>query len=162
MLLCAQHDIRRSECDPYFGNTTLGFGDQIDLHRGVARQTRDLNGGAGRRVFTKKPGINLVHAPEFPQIPKVHGGLQNFSKVRAARFQNRGQVLEYAFGLGGDVTGDELAGGGVQGNLSGDENQISAADGLGIRANGGRCLWSGNLLFTHVSPPVNPESFQHI
>ena len=70
---------------------------------------------------------------------------------QARRLEDALEVLEHLFGLGLDVASShDLAGGGIQGNLAGEEDQVAEVDRLGVGPDGlGSPLAGDDLLGRH-------------
>jgi len=54
------------------------------------------------------------------------------------------EVFEDASGLFGDAARNEIAGVGIEGDLAGGEEGVAYADGLRVRADGGRGVFGGD------------------
>ena len=70
---------------------------------------------------------------------------------QAGLCQNRFDVAKGLPGLLGNAAGDKLAGGGVDGHLTGGDEKRAAVAGLRIGADGGGGLFGGNDLLHGVS-----------
>ena len=70
---------------------------------------------------------------------------------QAGLCQNRFDVAKGLPGLLGNAAGDKLAGGGVDGHLTGGDEKRAAVDGLRVGADGGGGLFGGNDLLHGVS-----------
>lgn len=132
----------------FWGSGWGGFGgDDLDFYEGVLGERGHGYGGAGGgddafggQVF----GVDLVHDGEVGHALEEDGGFDYVGEVEAGFVKDSANVLEDADGLLGDASGDELAGGGVEGNLSGEEEHASDANGLRVRADGGGCFAGGD------------------
>ena len=62
------------------------------------------------------------------------------SRIIQPILQNEADIAQHAFGLGLDVAGHQLSGGGVERDLSGTEKEVADADGVVVGANGWRGL----------------------
>ena len=89
------------------------------------------------------PGVKLPHilgsdiAGEVAEIRHEHRAFHDVGKRQALVVQNRLHVLQHAFGLRLDIAGDEVAGGRLNGNLPGAEQQVAGADAMVVGADGG-------------------------
>lgn len=81
-------------------------------------------------------GVDGVDGGEVGHVLDEQGGLHGAVDVGPRRAENGGQVAEDLFGLGLDPGGDGAAGR-VHRDLTGDEDEIADALGLGIGADGG-------------------------
>src|SRR5689334_23588929 len=107
-----------------------GEGDEIDFDADVAGEARDLDGGARGRTGREKARVNFVHFGELAHVLEKYGGADGFIERRAGGFDDGLKILQDAIGLRGDVAFDELAGGGIESDLAGNENEAVGADGL--------------------------------
>ena len=104
---------------------------RLDLDPGVARQARDLDGGAGRRLAREVLGVDRVHRGELVHVLEEHRRLHDAREAGSARLEHGGEVGEGAPGLRLDPL-RERAGGGIDRQLSGGEDQPAGPDSLGV------------------------------
>ena len=124
-----------------FPSVLDGYG--LDLDLGALGQVLDGEGGAGRALAVKEGGVDLVHGAEVRDVREQHGGLDDVLEAETGLGEDGADVLEALLGLALDILGGEGAGGGVDGQLAGDE---------GEPAGGGDALGVGCLLYTSPSP----------
>ena len=109
----------------------------LNFHSRVFRQCGDLNRGARREIFREIPRVNLIHAREVGEVRHENRGFNDIRERQLLVVQNRFHVLQDALGLGLDVAGNQVAGGRVNRDLAGAEQQIADAHGVVVRADGG-------------------------
>ena len=125
-----------------FPSVLDGYG--LDLDLGALGQVLDGEGGAGRAVAGEKGGVDLVHRAEVRDVREQHGGLDDVLEAETGLGEDGADVLEALLCLALDILGGEGAGGGVDGQLAGDEGELAGGgDALGV----GACL-----LYTSPSP----------
>src|SRR5581483_186337 len=111
-------------------------GRHLDLHLRPHRQRRDGDGGAGGIGLGDVGLVDLVDGGEVAHAGEEDGGLDDVREREARGTEDCLQVLERLAGLRGDVAGDQLAGGGIERDLAGDEDEVAAFDRRGIGADG--------------------------
>ncbi len=114
----------------------LGGGDALDLDEGSFREGLDGEGAAGRERGLEELGIDSVHRYEIVHIGEKHGGLQDFVEVGTGLFKDRLEVGQGLTCLGFHSPFRERAGGRVDRELAGNENETVMLDGLAVRADG--------------------------
>ena len=129
-------------------------GDDLDLYQSVLGQTGNFHSAAGRILaFGEEGGIHFVHGAEVVHVAEEHGGLENMVHGDAGLFQNGLHVGQGLAGLGLDALG-ERAGGGIDGQLAGSNDQAVELRRLGVGADGGggfRCADDGFNFITFLS-----------
>ena len=126
------------------GTAVVSDSDDFDFDARSFGQTGDLHGRTRRRLLFKIRAVNFVHGLEIGEIHEEDCGLDDVVEGQAFGFQNRSDVFHDAPGLHIDAAGNDLAGFGVERDLSGAINGRSNADGLRIGADGGGRIGSGN------------------
>jgi len=76
--------------------------------------------------------IDGIHCREVVHVFQEDGGLEDLGETGASGFEHRLQVFEDAGGLGFDASGNNLAGGRIERNLTGGIEKVSDANGLRI------------------------------
>src|SRR5271166_5371979 len=125
-------------------------GDNVDFDEHILGEAGDLDGGARGRIGSKMVRVDLVHGGEVVHAFQKDGGLDHLRQRAAGGGQNARDVLQNALGLRGDVSGNELLGGGIEGDLAGEKDEAVGLDGLGVRADGFGAGGGGDDL-THAS-----------
>ncbi len=93
-------------------------------------------------------GVDLVHGLEIGHVLQIDGGLQQPAEIDAGDGEHGLQVLEDLPGLGFHAAIDQLAGFRVNTDLSGYEQHVPPAHGLGIWPQGlGRPLGLEGMFF---------------
>src|ERR1035441_1814465 len=108
------------------------------------------SGRAGPEVAA----VDFVHGGEVSQVFQEDGAAENLLHANARSLQNGGEILEHAVGLGAYVSGYDLLSGGINGHLSGCENQALGSNGLRVGSDGLRGL-GGRDHFAHDSSCVS-------
>jgi len=111
--------------------------DDFDLHVGALGQAGDLHGGARREIFREILRVNIVHGNEVGEVGEKHGGFHDVGKGQSLVIENGLYILQHAVGLRLDAADDEAAILGIDGDLSGTEQEVANAHGVIIRAEGG-------------------------
>lgn len=93
-------------------------------------------------------GVDLVHRGEVVHIVQENGRFENVIHVRSGSSEDGAHVLERLLGLRADALG-ERAGGRVDGELTGGDDEAARLDSLRIRADRSRSAVRVNDLF-HV------------
>ena len=106
--------------------------DDFDFDAGGLRQAGHLDGGAGGEIAGEIFGVDFVHAGEVREVGQEHGALHDVGEGELLVVEDGLHILQHAFGLHLDVALDEVAGRGVDGDLSGAEEQIADAHGMVI------------------------------
>lgn len=129
--------------------------DDFDFDQRIARQARDGDGRAGRSGDAFRGQVlcvDGVHGGEVLHIFEEDDGLDDAGEIAAGGDEDGFDVFEDPRGLIGDGAGDDLTGGGIEGDLSGSVEEIAKANGLGIRADSGGSVLrrdGGLLRFVH-------------
>ena len=84
--------------------------------------------------------VHLVHGGEVAHVLQEHRGLHHAGHGGAGRLEDRRQVSQNQVRLLGDVAVPKLHGLGIQGDLTGTEDETAHHHGLGIGPDGGRCV----------------------
>src|SRR5690606_26898362 len=110
---------------------------RVDLELRALGQRRYLDGRTrGVRLVEVFRHHRIDHR-ELRQVGEVEADARDVVQRTAGRLADRAQVVEGTARLGGEVTGNEFAGGRVERDLSGQEDAAAGAHGLRIRADGG-------------------------
>jgi len=125
------------------------------LHAGRAREGGDLDGGASREIAGEILAVDLVHAGEVREVREEDGALHDVGKGQPLIVEDALHVFQHAAGLVLDVAGDELAGGRIDGNLPGAEQEVANADGVVVGTNGRRALGGFDDGFSHAAGELN-------
>ena len=96
-----------------------------------------MNGRAGGVGLVEVRCVNFVHGAEICNVGEEDGGLDHVLEGEAGGLQHGAQIFKHLGGLFHDTAFHQKTGGGIQGNLSGSNDQAVGADGLGIGAHGG-------------------------
>ena len=124
--------------------------DGLDLHQCALGQSAHFHGAAGGIVaLGKELGIHGVHGGKIAHILQEHGGLSHMIHGQAGRLHNGLHIGQGLAGLGGDIALHQVAGGGINGDLAGGDDEAAAVDGLGIGADGGRSAGGGDDILFH-------------
>ena len=124
-----------------FGCILFRAGYALHFHQGSLRKGFHGNGAAGRERGGEKLGIHLVHGAEIGHIGQKDGGFHDVAQRQAARLENGLGVGDALAGLLLDAALRECAGGGVDGQLAGNEDESGTGiDSLAVRADGRRGL----------------------
>ncbi len=145
------HPVRDCKFSKFYGFASILFPfleglprrDALDLHQGAFRERLDGDGAAGREGGGEELGVHLVHGGEVGHVGQENRGLHHVGKAQSRRFEDGAGVGEALPGLDLHVTFREGAGGRVDGQLPGNENEADAGvDGLAVRPDGGRGFFS--------------------
>src|SRR5580658_2088679 len=120
--------------------------DHINFNQDVFWKARDFDRGAGWRRLLEIVPVDFVHCGKVSHVLEEDGAAQNFLQSAARGLQNGGKVLEDAVSLRADVACDHLLGGGIDGYLSGYEDQALGPNGLRVGADGLRGLSGGDYV----------------
>ena len=121
----------------------LPGGDALDFNEGASREGLDGEGAAGRERSGEELGVDLVHGGEIAHVGKEYRRLDDARKAEAGRFEDGPRVEQGLAGLLLDAALREGTRGGIDGELTGNENEaVAAVDSLAVRADGGRCFFS--------------------
>jgi hypothetical protein len=93
-------------------------GDDFDFDEGVLGEAGDFDGGAGRcdGAFGRKVlSVDGVHGGKVVHVLKKDDGFYDVGEVGSRGREDGLDVFEDTGGLIGDGSGDELAGGGIEG-----------------------------------------------
>jgi len=107
-------------------------------------------GPSWRVVSPSEAVINLNLREQTAEVLKTLSPREE--KIIKMRFglQDGSEVLEHAVGLRAHITGDDLRGGGIDGDLSGSKDQALGSNGLRVGSDGLRGLLGGDH-FAHDS-----------
>ena len=97
--------------------------DSFDFHQGVLGQAGHLYGAAGGGLAGEEGSVDLVHGGEVVHILEEYGGLDDILHPPAGLGQDGLDVFQGLAGLAGDAALGERAGGYVDGQLSGGNQQ---------------------------------------
>src|SRR5260370_7805651 len=125
--------------------------NHINFNQDVFRKPGHFDGGARWRLLLEVAAVDFVHGGEISHVFEEDGAAQNFIQATARGLQNGREVLEHAVGLRAHITGDDLRGGGIDGDLSGSKDQALGSNCLRVGADGLRSLLGGGH-FAHGSP----------
>ena len=114
----------------------LKMSNDFDLDICAFGQGSHLDGGAGWKFLREIFGIRFVHAGEIGEVRQEHCAFDYVGECQFLIIQNRFHIQQYPFGLGCDITSDQVAGRWVNGNLSGAKKKIPCAHGMVIRSYG--------------------------
>ena len=123
--------------------------NSLNFHSGGLGQGSDLIGSAGREGSGKELSVNCVHGGKFSNICQQHGGLDHVCHGHAVFFQNCLHVGQALTGLTDDVVAGKFAGGGINGQLTGDIQGVAGSNGLGLGADCSGCIGGVNSLVGH-------------
>ena len=101
-------------------------------------QRGDGDGGARRPVVAEGAGVDRVHGGEIGHVHQEDGRLHHAGELEPLGLENGADVLEHPLGLLRDAAVHQLAGGGIEADLAGGEEQPVGADGLAVRPDGAR------------------------
>ena len=128
--------------------------DRVDLDSHVARQARDLHGRARRRRIDDVAAVDLVHRRESFMSARKTVVRTTCSKPAPAASSSAVDVAHDLFGLGRDVAVDQIAGRGIDRNLSREEQQVAGRMAGRIRPDGLRRVGRRRLApSAHVRRP---------
>ena len=108
----------------------------FNLHARAFGQSGDLNGGTRGEILREILRIDFVHPGEVREVSEEHGGLYHVGEGEFLVVEDGFHVFQHALGLGFDVASDEIAIGGVDGDLTGAEQQVADAHGMVVWADG--------------------------
>jgi hypothetical protein len=91
-------------------------------------------------VVSETPGVDGVHRGEVVHPREVDGRLHDVVQRQSRGLQDRFDVVEHPLDRRVEPARHESAGGGIQRNLAGGEEEAPLDDRLGIRTNGLRSL----------------------
>ena len=108
----------------------LAGGDALDFDEGVFGEGFDGHGAAGGEGFGKVLGVDFVHRGEVAHVGEEDGGLHDVGEAEAGGFEDGGGIFDGLFRLLLDAAFGEGAGGGIDGELTRDEDEtVAAVDG---------------------------------
>lgn len=110
--------------------------DDFDFHAGATRQGGDLYGGSRGEIDGEIFGVNLIHPGEVGEVGQEDGAFDDVVEGELLVVEDGFDIFENAFGLGLDVAGNKIAGGGIEGDLAGAEEQVAHANGVAVRTDG--------------------------
>ena len=112
--------------------------NDFDLNKCILGKTGDFNRAAGGiATFGEEGCINLVHSAKVVHVAEEHSGLNNVVHGQASGLQNGLDVGQRLLGLCLNAFG-ECAGCGIDGQLTGSDDQIAQINCLAVRADGSR------------------------
>ena len=110
---------------------------------------------SGREAAGEVLGIDLVHGGKVVDVSQEHSGLDDVVAGQVGLSQNGLDVLQGLFGLSLNAALHQVAGGGINGQLAGQEDQAADADSLRVGADGGGGILGGNdvldLFYSKIS-----------
>ena len=127
--------------------------DYVYLDSRVFGETRSLDGRACRRRRREVRAVHLVDDGEVVHVGEVHGGRKHSVERRPPGLQDFPDVVEDLARLRLDAPFDQVPGRRVQGDLTGEKEEVTCPNSLGVRPNRRRRRRSGNGL-SHE--PVRP------
>jgi len=128
-------------------------GDDFDFNESVLGQTGNFHCAAGRIVaFGEEGCIYRIHCSKVVHVAQEHGGLNNGIHRQASGLQNRLDVGQRLLGLTLNAFG-ECAGSGVDGQLTGSDDQIAQIDSLAVGADGSGGIGSADDSLRGNAPP---------
>ncbi len=96
-----------------------------------------MEGAAGRFVIAEGGGVEGVKGGEVGHVFEEDGAFDHVIEGEARAGEKAFDIGEDLEGLAGEVGGVDFAGGGIDGDLAGREEEVAAADGLGVGTDGG-------------------------
>ena len=100
------------------------MGDKLDLNVGPSRQGLHLDGRAGRAIAREVFPIDLIHGGKIPEVREKNHRFYDVRKSQLLILKDQLDVFHDPFGLGADVTGDQMSGFGDDGDLAGGEEKV--------------------------------------
>ena len=134
--------------------STRKLQNSLDLDIRAQRQGNHLDGRAGRRGGREKLAVGAVDGLEVGEIGEEDGSLGDPRQLPTGGPGDGLDVAQHLPGPVGDRGFDQLAGGRIDRQLAGDEDQTATGDGLGIRADGGGGMAGGDRSFHSGVPWV--------
>ena len=125
-------------------------GDDVDFDESVFWEACDFDGRTNGRddAFGREiAGVDLVHSSEVADVFEVDGGFDDVGHVEAGFGEDGDEVVEDAGGLGFYSTSHNRPSGRIECDLAGGVEGVAYADGLRIRADGGRSKIRGDSDF---------------
>src|SRR5450631_263292 len=110
--------------------------DHINFYQDIFWQPRYFDRGSGRGRLLEVAAVDFVHGHKVSHVFQEDGAAEDLVHGAARGLQDGGEILQHAVGLGAYVARDDLLGGGIDGDLSGREDQALSSDGLRVRADG--------------------------
>ena len=135
--------------------------DALNFQLCAHRQRCNLKAGTSRCTFGEVLAVNLVECCEISQISQEAGGLDDAVHADTALSQNSLQVLHNLLSLllnGGTL---DLAGLGVQRNLTRSKDKLLGLDGLRVGADRSRCVRRRNNILFHNEQVPFLDHFAH-
>src|ERR1019366_8650096 len=124
--------------------------NHVNFNQNILRKPGDFDGGARRRRLLEVAAVDFVHGRKISHVLEEDGAAQNLLHATARFVQNGSEVPEHLVGLRAYVAGDYLLGGGIDGDLSGCEDQVQGSNGLRVGADRLRGLIGGDYV-AHAS-----------
>ena len=134
--------------------------NDFDLDMGAFWQPCDLDSGARRKVRCEVFGIDFVHPAKIRQVGEEDGAFDDIGEREILVIEDGLDVIEDTLGLCLDVAQDQVARGGIKGNLSSAEKQVADAHGVVVGSDRGSGLgWFDDNLVRHCggSLPLCPR-----
>jgi 3-hydroxybutyryl-CoA dehydrogenase len=125
--------------------------DHADLYVHELGQGAYLYRFTGREVALEIFAVDLVHLAKLVHIGEEDGGLDHVAEGHAGFLENIFQVLHHLVGLFLDVAVLQVAGGGINADLSGDEEQAGCFHPLVIRSDRCGSVLRVDDLFFHAA-----------
>lgn len=114
--------------------------DDLDLDISAFRQGRDLDSRTSREVGREVFRVDLIHAGKIRKVRHEDSALDDIGEREFLILQDRFYILQHALGLHFDVSGHEVAGGGLDWNLARAKQEIADTYGMIVRTNRSRRL----------------------
>ena len=118
--------------------------DGLDLHQSALGQILHSEGSTGRLVLCEVLCVNSVHGSEISDVSQQNGGLDHIVQGVTGLSQNVLHIGQGLVGLSSDIVACELAGSGVNGDLTGDKDDVTGLNSLRIGADGSGSLGGMN------------------
>ena len=123
--------------------------DDFDFHDCTLGQRGDLDRGARGKIAGEILCVDFIHAGEVREVRDENGALHHVGKSELLIIENCFYIFQNTFGLRFDVARDEISSGGIEWNLSRAEKQITGANGVIVRPDGGSGFCRFDDLFVH-------------
>ena len=119
------------------GTVVLDLRHELHLDAHATRERGDLHRGPRGARVAEGGRVEGVEAWEVGHVGEEDRRLHDVLPARASLLEHGGEIREDLFGLRLDIPFDDLAGGGVKGDLAGGEEEAAGERGLTVRADGG-------------------------
>ncbi len=131
--------------------------DAVDLEERALREAGDLDAGAGRRgVAGEEAAVDLIDGGELAHVDDVDVALQDLVEGASRCLEDGLEVLERALSLSRGVVSDDLAGGGVHGDLPRAVDESGAFDALAVGADG--CGYMNSQILIPIQVWIHTET----